>query len=249
LTITTGVTINGNGWAAITGPAGNNAITINANASNGDSVTLNGLEIDGAKAAYAGIVFNSGGSLTVTNCVVRNFTFSAEQTTGDGIVIQPASGRINVTIANTILSDNDYNAIWYNSSQGSAATTGVIDHVTAVNNTNGIVIVGAGESTTFTVSNSVISNSNSFILSDGMLIANAAVSIDNSNISGNGTGIIAQGTAKVLLGRSVITSNSMNSINNQTNPNTFYTYQNNQINLNGSNNQVANSALMALPFQ
>jgi hypothetical protein len=147
LTITTDVTINGNGWAAITGPAENNAITINAGSGN---VTLTGLEIDGARAAYNGIVFNSGSSLTVTNCIIQNFIQDAagDQTTGDGILIQAASGRINITIANTILSDNDYLAIWYNTSQGSAAATGVIDHVTAVKNSNGILIVSAGGSTT-----------------------------------------------------------------------------------------------------
>src|SRR5580704_2892242 len=44
LTITGPVTINGNGWAAITGPSGNAAITINASSS--DNVLLTGLEID-----------------------------------------------------------------------------------------------------------------------------------------------------------------------------------------------------------
>src|ERR1700722_14126271 len=45
LTISGPVTINGNGWAAITAPAQNNGITINAGSGN---VILNGLEIDGA---------------------------------------------------------------------------------------------------------------------------------------------------------------------------------------------------------
>src|SRR5580704_2412687 len=41
--ITTGVTINGNGWAAITAPANGVGLTINAGTAN---VTLIGLEID-----------------------------------------------------------------------------------------------------------------------------------------------------------------------------------------------------------
>src|SRR5580700_3403077 len=48
--ITSGVTINGNGWAAVTAPAGGNGITVNASTANGDIVHLNGLEIDGAGA-------------------------------------------------------------------------------------------------------------------------------------------------------------------------------------------------------
>src|ERR1700728_807775 len=55
LTITYPVTINGNGWAAITAPARGNGITINL--TDGDA-NLTGLEIDGAGAAYNGIVFN-----------------------------------------------------------------------------------------------------------------------------------------------------------------------------------------------
>ena len=72
--ITTGVTINGNGWAAITAPAENNGITINAGTAN---VTFIGLEIDGVGAAYNGIVLNSAGSLTVADCTLQNFLLPA----------------------------------------------------------------------------------------------------------------------------------------------------------------------------
>jgi hypothetical protein len=55
LSITGPVTVNGNGWAAITAPAAGNGFTITAVSGN---VTLIGLEIDGAGAGYNGIVFN-----------------------------------------------------------------------------------------------------------------------------------------------------------------------------------------------
>src|ERR1700728_3990372 len=45
LSISGPVTINGNGWAAITAPAGGNGITVNAVSGN---VNLTGLEVDGA---------------------------------------------------------------------------------------------------------------------------------------------------------------------------------------------------------
>jgi hypothetical protein len=70
--ITSGVTINGNGWAAITGPAGGIAITVSAGPN--DAVKLSGLEIDGANTAKDGIAFESGNSLIVSNCVIRQFT-------------------------------------------------------------------------------------------------------------------------------------------------------------------------------
>jgi hypothetical protein len=90
LTVTGPVTVNGNGWAAITGPAQANAITINAGSGN---AILTGLEVDSAGAAYNGIVFNTGDSLTVTNCAVQNFASTGVgHTTGNGIYIQPSSG-------------------------------------------------------------------------------------------------------------------------------------------------------------
>src|SRR5271168_2819105 len=70
IAITSAVTINGNGWAAITATAQGNGITIAAGSGN---VTLTGLEIDVAGAGYNGIVFNAGGNLVVKNCVLKDF--------------------------------------------------------------------------------------------------------------------------------------------------------------------------------
>src|SRR5579862_3770760 len=90
LTISKSISIQGHGYSGITVPSAGNGITINAPGAN---VTLNGLLIEGGGAGYDGIVFNSGGSLTVTNCVVQNFFYSGSGlTTGNGILIQPTSG-------------------------------------------------------------------------------------------------------------------------------------------------------------
>jgi hypothetical protein len=70
LTISGAVTIDGNGWAAITAPANSNGITINAQPS--DKITLKGLAIDGVGAANDGILFNSGGGLNVFDCTIKN---------------------------------------------------------------------------------------------------------------------------------------------------------------------------------
>src|SRR5580704_11166904 len=48
LSISGPVTVNGNGWAAVTAPAGGSGITVNAVSGN---VILTGLEVDGAGAA------------------------------------------------------------------------------------------------------------------------------------------------------------------------------------------------------
>src|ERR1700728_3001089 len=80
IAITGPVTINGNGWAAITAPAASAGITIAAGSGN---VTLTGLEIDGAGAAHDGIVFNSGGNLVVKDCALQDFVGSSDLT-GNG---------------------------------------------------------------------------------------------------------------------------------------------------------------------
>src|ERR1700728_3231297 len=58
LTITGPVTIDGNGWAAITAASNSNGITINAQSN--DKITLKGLAIDGVGTANNGILFNTG---------------------------------------------------------------------------------------------------------------------------------------------------------------------------------------------
>jgi hypothetical protein len=69
ITVTHAISIvnDGVGTAGMLAPANANAITINAGTS--DAIQLRGLTIEGSGVGYNGIVFNSGGSLTVTNCV------------------------------------------------------------------------------------------------------------------------------------------------------------------------------------
>jgi hypothetical protein len=239
LIITGPVTINGNGWAAITGLAQNNAITINAVSGN---VTLIGLEIDGAGAGYNGIVFNSGSSLTVTNCTVQNFVGAAD--TGNGILIQPTSGAISFTITNTVVTNNGYLGIYYRPPSGSATAIGVIDHVVATNNQYGIdfITTFGGSTTTGAISNSVASdNSQAGIYINGGS-GGLTVSIDSITATGNSIGILADagtgggsGNERVLLGRSVISANSSYGVVNNTNPNMFYSYGDNRIDENTEN--------------
>jgi len=249
VTITQSVTITSPAGveAGIQAAVGGNAITINAPGAN---VTLRGLTLEGAGVAYNGIVFNSGASLTVTDCVVENFAVIASTATGNGILIQPTSGAMNFAITNSTFSGNAYAGIDYLPPSGSASANGIIDHVVVANNDNGIQIntTDGGGITTVAISNSVASNNYDTGFDIDTESSSLAVSIDSCNISGNFTGIFNTGTAKILLGRSVITSNSENGISNGAS-NTFYTYLNNQINLNGSGNAVGGSALSDLGYQ
>jgi hypothetical protein len=233
LTITTGVTINGNGWSAITAPASGTGITVTAGTAN---VALIGLEIDGAQAGYNGIVVNSAGSLTVTNCTLQNFVNGAGFA-GIGIAIEPTGGAVQFAITNTKVLNNQNIGIAYYPPSGSATADGVIDHVVATGNFDGIYVNTASTSgaAVIAISNSIASNN----ANDGIVLENNSagpsltVSIDNVSAAGNFQGIFANNTTNVLLGRSVITGNS-DGIENVTSPNTIYSYRDNRINLNTS---------------
>jgi hypothetical protein len=237
LTITGAITINGNGWAAITAPAAGNGITVNAGGS--DTIALIGLEIDGAGAGFNGIVLNAAGSLTVTNCTLQNFAYDGSNfTTGNGILMLTA-GTLAFTITNTTASNNGLAGIFFQPPSGSPNANGVIDHVVLdANNIYGIGVdlgnATAG-SVVITVSNSIASNNTSgtgmFLAPNGP--ATLKVSIDNVTLSGNGNGIFSVAPANVLLGRSVITGNGTG-VSNFMTPNTFGSYRDNRINLNGT---------------
>jgi len=241
--INTGVTINGNGWSAITAPAGEAGITIAAGTAN---VTLIGLEIDGAGFGYNGILVNSAGSLTVTNCTLQNFSNTGVNDTGNGngIFMGPGSGTSNFTITNITASKNANSGIYFFPSNA-PNVTGVIDNVAANANRTGITInmdAASNGTTVVTVSNSTASeNTNTGITVDGGSGPTVKISIDKVHASGNGTGVSANGTASVVIGRSVITGNSTG-ILNSTSPNTFYTYGDNRINLNGVNADISGNA-------
>jgi hypothetical protein len=220
--------------AGIVPPAGGNAITINA--SPNDAVVLRGLTVNGAGIGQNGIIFNSGGSLTIDSCVVQNSVFDGSHiTTGNGILIQPTSGAVDFVITDTIVSGNSTYGIQYAPPSGSPNVNGTIDNVTATSNGFfgiGINPLGAtAGATVVSISNSTVSNN-----LDGISVETSAaaltVSLDNVTATSNSNdGIFAANAAMVLLSRSVITGNNIG-IQNSTSPNTFFTFDDNRIDKN-----------------
>ena len=215
--------------------AGGVGITVNAPAD--AAVNLQGLTIDGGGAGYNGIVFNSGASLTIDNCVVKNFHNIGDAATGHGIYIAPTSGTLKFAITNTTASNNGYGGVsMFMPIGGSANITGVIDHLVATaNQFYGIVSDShSSGAETVAIANSITSDAYSGIFSGNYGSGTMKVSIDNVTASGNQRGIEADGTAKVFLGRSTIMGNTEFGTYNSTSPNTFYTFQNNQVYLNAT---------------
>jgi hypothetical protein len=251
IAITGPVTVNGNGWAAITAPAQGSGITIAAGSGN---VTLTGLEIDGAGAAYNGIVFNSGGNFVVKNCVLKDFIEGTQNgTTGNGILIAPASGMITFTIVDTIVSNSGGAGILYEPPSGSATATGVIGHVVVTGSSNYAGSVGAamnfasGGSADINISNSVISNNTeAYGVYAYAPFGSIAMTLDNDEISYNYEGIYNNSGSTIVLGRSTIVNNSQYGI---ANTGTINTLKNNQIYANGFNNAVGGTALIDISSQ
>jgi hypothetical protein len=241
ITITQGITIEGQGWSYIAPPANGNGITINAVSGN---VSIHGVSLNGAgiTGGTNGIVFNAGASLTVTDCVAQHFNGSSA-TTGNGILIQPTSGSINFVVTNTNVSGNGNVGLYYLPTSGGAVANGVIDHVEATNNQFGIVLDNSGGGAALVaVSNGIASNN----VLDGIDIGAATnplvVSIDNTGATSNlHSGFSAGGAnASVLIGRSVISANARGIIISGA---TVYSYQNNQINLNSSGIDITGGSL------
>ena len=231
------VTVNGNGWAAITGTAQGNGITVNINGGTGN-VILTGLEVDGAGAAYNGIVFESGASLTISDCILKDFVVNGGGT-GNGILIAPTSNT-NFTVVNTIAVNNGNVGILYSPTSGTPATIGTIDHVVATNNTgSGMGVEVSGGSAAVSISNSVASNNGSNGIVTSASSGTVTVTVDNDEISNNETGLdVTSGT--VVLSRSVINNNSTYGVSNS---GTVDTLLDNRIYANGNGNIVQGTAL------
>jgi hypothetical protein len=157
ITISQAITIEGQGWSYIAPPVGGNGININAVRGN---VSIHGVSLNGAgiTGGTNGIVFNSGGSLTVTNCVINNFT-------GTGILITPSSGsNQTVLIADSFALNNGANGIEIDPLATSTVSY-TIDRTTVANNgtssTTAGILVNAGGGFSFGTLSSVNADMNS----------------------------------------------------------------------------------------
>src|SRR4051812_37809392 len=155
--ITKGISIinDGVGEAGMLVSGGLIGITVNAGA--GDHVSLRGLTVKGIGFGGGnGMRFNSGASLTIENCVVRNHT-------GDGIAMvgnQAANTKRTFFITNTLVSDNGGNGV-YIQPTGSGVLRVVLNRVELYNNSAhglGIAATTGSVSITATVTESVSAN-------------------------------------------------------------------------------------------
>jgi hypothetical protein len=206
LTITGPVSIEGHGWASIAPVANGAAITINAPGAT-DKINIIGVVLDGTSlTGTTGIQFNAGGTLTVRDSVIRNFT-------GAGILFTPNTSSLSqLYVSNTLVSDNGGDAGFYITPTGSGRTNAVLNHVELLNNENDGLAVDSTSSQTInvTVSDSVSANNGG----NGILAFSANgtptnVMVRNSAIANNSIyGLYADAPgASIRATRSAITGN------------------------------------------
>jgi hypothetical protein len=180
VTITKAISIQGHGFAGITESSSTgNGITINAGST--DAINLRGLVIDGAGTGLNAIVFNSGASLNIQGCAIRNFQ-------GGGIGFIPATTGV-LFVSDTVVSDNvGFGTAITIFPGASVSAAGFLNRVELDNYYNGAI---AGGNQTYVAIRSSL--------------------IDGNGLGGGGggSGVLATGGATIRLSNSTLTGNSI----------------------------------------
>jgi len=203
---------DGVGEAGVLVSGGATAITINAAAT--DAVSLRGLTIKGIGfGGGTGIVFSTGGSLTIENCAIRTL-----DGVGQGITVkQNATSRL--TVLNTIVADNSSHGIVIQPGGSSgAAITVNLSNVQLINNGQAGFLINAGLFTSTTTVDAVVTDSlaskngaGGFVVSTGTpkasLMLIRSVAAHNSSAFG---GISISGAGGIVrVGQSSLTGNQV----------------------------------------
>jgi hypothetical protein len=206
LTITKSISIvnDGVGEASILVSGGAAGITINAGV--GGYVNLRGITIQGIGfGGGIGLQFNTGFSLTMENCVIRNHT-------GFGISFNP-TGNSNLSVSNTLVADNGAQGIDI-VPFGSGTVKVALNRVEAYNNsTAGINVNGGGSTGTInvTVTDSASANNANygFFIRSTAGHASTSLMVVRSVAANNGIGLNAEGgaTATLWVSQSTVTGN------------------------------------------
>jgi len=170
-----------------------------------DAVSLRGLTIEGGGVGTNGIQFNTGQSLTIENCVVRNHT-------NNGIVFAPNASS-DLIISETFIANNKGGNGIAVIPSGSGKVTSVFNRVQADNNGDGILVSStsySGTALNVTLSDSVTAGNSG----DGLGISSSgtgfSVMMFHSIAANNAVGLYAFGTNAVLrVGQSVVTGNNL----------------------------------------
>jgi hypothetical protein len=207
VTITQAVSIVNDGVgtsSVLVPPPGRGGVGITINAGPSDAVHLRGLTIDGEGAGVSGIQFNSGGSLTVVNCVIRHNTSA-------GILFVPIDAS-NLFVSNTLVNDNaGGTGILIQAGLGTAGAS--LNHVETDGNAIGVAATTSGSGAlNVAVSDSVASgNSQIGFKADDIGSGAATLLLFHVVAANNNIGVQAAGSgpsSTASLAQSTVTGNA-----------------------------------------
>src|SRR5262245_48885268 len=209
VTITKAISIinDGVGEAGILVSGGLNGISINAGPS--DAVSLRGLTVKGIGFGGGnGIVFVSGGSLTVENCAIRPLDGSA---VGYGIYFRPNDSS-HLGVLNTIVAGNSAHGISILPTGGGSVGAN-LSRVHLVNNGAGLSVLAGNAGSTATLNVLVEDGTAARNAGNGFFVsANTSptsLMLIRSVASHNFSGIVAIGPSATLrIGQSSLTGNA-----------------------------------------
>jgi hypothetical protein len=208
VTITKAISIinDGVGEAGTLVSGGLNGITVSAGAA--DAVTLRGLTIKGIGFGGGnGIRFNTGKSLKVENCVIRNLDGGAG--VGLGLLFQPGASS-SLFVSNTVVADNAGIGILVQTIVAGISATAVLNRVEVHNNGADGVNFNAQSTSTITaaIEDSVFAKNTAFGVYTNSVVAGTSLMLARSVMAHNGTGFAAAAGATVRIGQSVVTGNT-----------------------------------------
>jgi hypothetical protein len=234
VTINQAITINGQGWAYVAPGVGGNGITVGG----GGDVIIRGVLFNGVGVAgdTNGIYFGGGGTLTVLDCAMLNFS----QAGLNFNPVIPATLFVSNTSFSTIGT-----AIWVN--PYGVDVSGTIDHVQVNNATvNGGVYLNTSipeGAMNFAINDSVISNSIFGIEAQGNAPNQIQVIVRNTTLANNPTVGVLASNATMWVTRTSI-SGSITGVY-PTGGGTIISYGDNDV----ENNESGNAFLSTMPHQ
>ena len=196
VTINKAISILGDGHGGIAAQNGATAITINAGPT--DTITLRGVIVQGFGTGSTGILFNTGGTLDLQDCLIRNFA-------NDGIDFFPTASS-KYFISNTVVADNGNYGI-YVAPKVAGAANGTITGARVTNNGNtGIFVDGQfsnGAASALTILSSVSSgNFNGVTAQSPFMSVFVRDTVTSSNLS---EGVVATLNGVIRLSGAVVT--------------------------------------------
>jgi hypothetical protein len=203
LAITGPVSIDGNGWSAITAPTFLSGITVNAGSA--DKVFLRGLTVDGGGTGGMGLNVQSVGTIDITDCAFRNLN-------GDGIFSDSAN-VVEMTVSNVYVSNAGTGLyLTTTTAPNTGFFSGTFDRLTVTDNSAAGMQVGAVAATSsVTIANSVFSNNQSALIIGGQGINTTTVNLIKTIFNNNTTTMSVGSHSNVTLSK-VNDTGSTNSI-------------------------------------